>query len=75
MNLSSSKSYASFHSTKGSTYGSTLSHYYSFQVSKRSTGLVYRNRDEVFPSQTALFQPWANSIIVVNEVTRSPSIT
>jgi hypothetical protein len=71
MNQTSTYSYASFSSNKGSTHGQTS--HYSFQESKRSSGLVYRNRDEVLSSQTTIFPQQKNSIIKLHEVTRDPS--
>ena len=66
--------YASFHSTEGSTYGSTQS-LNSFQESQRSGGFVRAYRTQVLSSQASIFRLEADSIITSSELTRDPSIT
>jgi hypothetical protein len=50
---------------KGSTYGNAQAstRCYSFQIAQRSSGFVYRNRDEVFSSKTTIRSLRSGSII------------
>jgi hypothetical protein len=62
---------------KGSIHGkaSNTPSPYSFQQSQRSCGFVYSNRIEVLSQEATLYPLQPQSIIIICEPTRDPTIT
>lgn len=62
---------------KGSTYGkaTTVARPYSFQQSQRGNRSILSNRVEVLSKKATLYPLQSQSIIIVCDDTRDPSIT
>jgi hypothetical protein len=62
---------------KGSTYGkaSSSSNPHSFQQPQRGSGSLYTNRTEVLSKEVTIYSSQSQSIIIVCEPTRDPTIT